>query len=1406
MVWASAPGSTAADATLSSPMAAPAAVNARAQAMASSGLPVVFEANEGQAPAPVRYLARTGSSTLELTNTSAVLTGEGGYLRMFLEGADPSAHPVAEAPLPGIVNYFVGNNPGDWHTGIATYQDVAYADVYPGVDLTWHGAGAAGAALEYDFSVAPGADPSAILINMAGATKLSIDGAGNLVIVTPYGTLRQAAPVLYQQAGTRQVPVSGGYVLGPGATVGFKVGTYDHTEALTIDPLLYSTYIGTTGGARAAGVAIDSSGDAYLTGFLSLSGSSGTTGTTTFPITPGAFETTPQGDLGGASVAFVSKFDPTKAGAQSLIYSSFLTGGPTATNGGPQDAATAIAVDARGDAYIVGGTTSPTFPVTAGAFKSTVSPGNGEGFVSELNPSGSALLYSTYFGGGSATGGPGGADATTSPTAIALDGQGDAYITGETTNATSFPTSTVTTPVPLQGTFLGQFNDGFVAKFDSAASGSASLVYSTYLSGSAGSDEGLGVAVDASGDAYVGGSTASTDFPGASASPIQPANGGGQDGFLTELNPSANGQLWATYLGGSGSDAVNALALDSAGNLYATGFEGSPTFTVTPGAFQSTNGGSNDAFVTKVAPGGASLVYSTLLGGSGSDLGNAIAVDSNGDAYVSGKTQSHNFPLDNPIQSMWSTGRAAVFVTKVNPAGTGLLYSTYLGGNAANVQDTSVGIGLGALGIAYVASTPGKNFNTTSNAFDATDPATASTGVAPVLSVISDPGGSTDLGVTATSMPLNVTSGNPVTYTVTVTDNPASPGPASGIGVTDTMPSGVSFGSVTATAGASCTQASGVVSCAIASLFPGDSATISILGTPGTPGTVTDTVTATENETDTNPADNTATATTTVTAPLVADVSATVSAAPAPAVEGVPLTYTIGVSNAGPSPATGTTLTDTLPAGVSFTAVAATQGSCTGGASISCALGSLASGAGATVTVGVVPTVTGTLTDSASVTSTVTDPNPANNTASVATPVNPPTADLSVTATAKPNPVYTSSTLTYSVVTTNGGPSAASGVSLTDTLAAGESFISASPSQGTCVSASSTVSCSLGSLPAGASVTTAIAVSSSATPGTAADTASVTANEFDPNTANNTATISSQVLSSQVPPSSATCGNTGVLAASGTMCTYAVTGTDVFNPPAGVTQATFTLIGGASGSTSNLAATTPGQPGGTTTGTVSFGGTPLQIDVAGSGGSVAPTSTMGGMNNGVSGGSGGTPGFGGSNGGLLTSNGDAPGGAGGNHPQNGGNGSGGGGASDVRMDPAGCVSYTCPLTDRILVAGGGGGNGGNGGNGGAQGGKGGAGGGLTGANASSTIAGGSPGAPGHGGTQSAGGIGGTNVSAGAPVSENGVTATSSAGGAGGSGPNTGGGAAGGGGGGYWGGGGGAAGGGSFGGGGGAGGG
>jgi hypothetical protein len=440
--------------------------------------------------------------------------------------------------------------------------------------------------------------------------------------------------------------------------------------------LAFSTFLGGSAndGLGGTALAVDASGNTYVAGH---------TNSTDFPTTAGSFQASYNG--GGASNGFVAKFDPSGG----RVWATYLGGSEGTTD------ITALAIDASGNVYVTGNTTSANFPTTPGTLEPTF-PGTQAAFVTELKASGSALVYSTYLGGGS----PG-----NTGRAITVDSAGNAYVAVGTTSPAD-----VTTPGAFQPTYPGGSVETYLAKLNP---GGTALIYATYLGGST-FDSPSGIALDASGNVYVDGDTRSTNFPTTPGAFQTSYPGGSLSGYAAKLNATGTGLIYATYLGGSGFDQLTGIAADSAGNGYVTGQTNSTDFP-TANPLQATLKGSYNAFVTKLNPSGTALVYSTYLGGSGNDVGNAIAVDSFGEAYVSGNTSSTDFPTANPVQASNAGGGNDAFVSKLDASGTTLLFSSDLGGSS---NEFGQAIAVDAAGNIYVAgSTSSTDFPTTPGAF-----------------------------------------------------------------------------------------------------------------------------------------------------------------------------------------------------------------------------------------------------------------------------------------------------------------------------------------------------------------------------------------------------------------------------------------------------------------------------------------------------------------------------------------------------------------------------------------------------------------------------------------------------------------------------------------------------------------
>jgi uncharacterized protein (TIGR03437 family) len=680
---------------------------------------------------------------------------------MSLIGANAKANAVGLAPQPGVVSYFIGNDPKNWRSGIPTYGKVNYAQIYPGVDLVFYGNQRQ---LEYDFAVAPGADPSRIAWRIDGA-RPSVDAEGNLALSAPNGPASFKKPVLYQLDGDKKTSIEGWFAVA-GNQVRFRLGSYDHSRALIIDPVLsYASYLagsltdhiglptgpGNLTAGVSQGLAVDSAGSVYVAGstfsldfptknpYESAPPAKGPAGS---PVSPGLWPS-----------AFVTKFSPD---GSSLVYSTYLGG-----NG--YDYIYAIAVDSSGNAYVTGQTNSANFPVTAGAYQTVCDPdptnqappytatcysSNVSAFVTKLNATGTGIVYSTFLGG----------YAYDYATAIAVDSAGRAYIAGNEQEYCStsytyqgcFPTT--------NGAVIGGNRTGggspqyaFVAAFDPTG---AQLLYSTIfgdlnglgshpIAGN-GATWATGVAVDANGYFYLVGETNAGKLPtttGAYQTSGAPLDSTGtyllgERGFVAKFNPvtSAGGASldYCTYLGGqtaSFNDYISGIAIDSASNAYIVGYTNSKDFPVTAGAYSTVcapNGGTcAAAHVTKLNPSGSAIVWSTFVGGAKGDGSDAlfftgpIQLDGQGNVYIIGQPNP-GFPLVNPVQTAGNGGQLQVLVAKLDPTGANLLFSTFIGSGGLDGANPA-GLAVDSAGDIYLAgNTSGPHLITTPGAFQTT--------------------------------------------------------------------------------------------------------------------------------------------------------------------------------------------------------------------------------------------------------------------------------------------------------------------------------------------------------------------------------------------------------------------------------------------------------------------------------------------------------------------------------------------------------------------------------------------------------------------------------------------------------------------------------------------------------------
>ncbi|HJT25922.1 MAG TPA: SBBP repeat-containing protein [Pyrinomonadaceae bacterium] len=1182
-------------------------------------LPLSFEVNQGQADARVKFLARGQGYGIFLTGNGAAFSLNGSALHMHYKDAATAPRITGVDQLPGKVNYLAGNKSSEWRTNIPTYERVRYEQIYPGIDLVYYGNQRQ---LEYDFVIAPGASFKQIRLAFDGADKLKLNRSGDLILKSGAQAITLLRPKAYQNIDNKKREISVRYSLKRRGEVTFKVGNYDKSQPLVIDPLLvYSTFLGGSGQDTGNGVAVDSSGNVYI---------AGQTVSPNFPTTVPLLA-----PYGGNADAFVAKLN---ANGSALIYSTFL-------GGNLNDIATSIAVDNAGNAYVTGETNSGNFPVF-NALHPTLSGNPSDAFVAELNSTGSALVYSTYLGGHSDDSG----------NAIAVDNAGNAYITGNTLSR-DFPTTNpvranrsghaifksmdaavnwgpsdsglaasliidlVFQPgnssivyaatdtglfkstdsgahwIPLPGsppfiyselaidpvnpaiiyvatnggvfkstdggnnftlsntgidthvrsiavdpvtptilyaaigggpyfksvnggaswtqnlingasrvdsitidpntptTLFADTDSGIFRSTDSGANWTElntgiadfhsvnsitidpvnNIIYAATTSGIRKSTNGgntwthvsgntpfdfLSVAFDPTNPAVFYGATAiqirktidggntwndsdngfsRTRISALIANPTQPSTlfvgtTSTSDVFVTKLSAGGTSQIYSTYLGGDLLDLGNAIAVDPSGNAYVTGVTNSVNFP-TANALQGNRGDNfpaGDAFVTKLNPSGSALVYSTYLGADFNDAGRAIAADTNGNAYVCGTTGSQSFPTVNAFQPHKASLSSDAFVTKINAAGSALIYSTYLGGDNS---DDCAGLAIDAAGSAYITG------DTNSPDFPTLAPMQPALngGFHDVFITRLAPNGSslinsTYLGGTnhdfGRGIALDSSQNIYVVGTTSSTDfpthNPLQPGFGGGSDVF------------------------------IAKLRP---------------------------------------------AP---EIVVTMSDSPDPVSLGSNLTYTITVNNIGELPATGVTLTDKLPAGATLVSANSTAGTCTGTTTITCGLGTLNAGATVTVTIVVTPPE-GTITNTATVTLNEADA-PANNTATAETLVD--SVDLSITKKAAQDLVAPGSTLTFSLLVKNKSAAPAD-VIVADNLPAGLTLTKCVATGNGVCGANGSVTFS--KLAGGASETVllTVAVSASATEGTViSNTATVSSPVLDPDTSNNSSTAS----------------------------------------------------------------------------------------------------------------------------------------------------------------------------------------------------------------------------------------------------------------------------------------------------------
>jgi Beta-propeller repeat len=619
----------------------------------------------------------TATNMTDATGAEHASKKQRWVVQMAFAGANPAARVQGDKPVATTVSYFHGA-PSEWKTSLPTYGRITYTDMWPGIDAVYSGSGGQ---LKYAFMVRPGADPRQIRLAYSGATSVQVTNAGQLTVATPVGGFVDDAPVAYQEStdgASQRTQVAVSYAQdsatsgSAGTTVyGFRVGAYDTSKPLVVDPAIitYAGYIGGAGYEAGNAIAVDAAGNAYIAGETDSDQLS-------FPVTAG-----PDLTYNGGGDAFVAKVQSNGMG---FTYVGYI-------GGSQYDHANGIAIDSAGNAYVTGGTNSDqgTFPVTVGP-DLTYNRG-GDAFVAKVNAAGTALIYCGYLGGG----------AYDTARGIAVDSASNAYVTGTTFAPGSLPHFPVT--VGPDVTFNGA-SDAFITKVRP----NATLAYSGYIGG-VGDESGSGVTVDGSGQAYVIGNTTSSQatFPVAGG-PDLTYNGSG-DAFVSKVAASGVGLIYSGYIGGSGGDNGAAIAIDGNGAAYIAGQTESDqaTFPVKVGPDLTYNGGLDDGFIAKVQPSGAGLVYAGYIGGDGIDGALGVAVDAAHNAYVTGNAGAYFvvpiFVVNGP-DSSYNGGQVDAYVAKLSASGAAYAYCGYVGGSN---DDVGYAIAVDSGGNAYVTGYTG---------------------------------------------------------------------------------------------------------------------------------------------------------------------------------------------------------------------------------------------------------------------------------------------------------------------------------------------------------------------------------------------------------------------------------------------------------------------------------------------------------------------------------------------------------------------------------------------------------------------------------------------------------------------------------------------------------------------------
>jgi len=1022
-------------------------------------------------------------------------------VRFELLGGNRLAPATGEESLPGIVNYLLGNDPSIWKTGIGTFARARFNGVYPGIDLVYYGNQSQ---LEYDFVVAPRANPDLIRLRFTGADDITLDAAGDLVLHLDGKQLRWRKPVAYQSiAGARQ-EVTVSYRLLPGGRVEFALGEYDATQELVIDPLLvYATYLGGADLDSIQSMTVDKWGNTYFTG---------ATYSTNFPVFR-AYRTNPY----AYADAFVTKLN---SNATALVFSTYF-------GGGSNDWANSIAVDSGSNVFIAGFTDSVNLP-TRNAFKDTAGV-FGDAFLARFGPFGSNLVYSTYLGDGS-----GNFPDYDEAFAVAVNNSGGAWIAGGTASGSAFPSK-----APIQNGFGGGFQDAMVARFDTSQSGAGSLVWATWLGGNY-SDVAYGIAVDTNDNCYVVGTMLAefddfgeilpASFPVVNA--YQPNYGGGfNDGFLVKISNAGNpSRVFATFLGGDSEDSAYGVWVDSASQAYVCGETASLNFPVVNGHQSGEADGSffSDAFVSKFNGAGSALLYSTYFGGTRSDGARSVIVDRLGHIYLAGYTQSGDLPVTPDAVKLTLGGIVGddsdLFAAKINPlipGASSLIFATYYGGSDREAfggdfdfwslfapANLGVGLGLDAALNFYIAS---DTFSTNLPKAGGATYRTNAIGAGDVFAAkISSP---LDISVSMIGSVDDVVVGSNVIYSVFVHNN--GPSTFTNVVATVVLPAKLQFLGATNSPGV-VSNVGNTVYFAYGNLTNSAARQSTILAKALTPDLgITNLVNLTASPIDANTNNNRAAVVTEIRG--IANLALGMTANANPTLASSNLTYTISITNLGPWTATDVLVTNPVPAGLTYVGAVASQGPTAIAADLVYAfLGTLPPNAVATVTVTYQTGDTlGSVTNRTGVyhrKNNELDPATANNVATIVTTINPLT-DVVIGASANSfaGPIlYAGSNLTYQVFITNNGPSAASSVFVTNVLPVGVAYVSATVTRGTVVQAGGVVTWNVTSLASNQSANLSVVMRPTLA-GLLTNTAVITSSAADPILANNTSSAVSQV-------------------------------------------------------------------------------------------------------------------------------------------------------------------------------------------------------------------------------------------------------------------------------------------------------